>query len=101
MRQLSTKSIYSSPERMSILLALAVGPATGTEIGDRVIGDSLGGLHLQRSSLYRLLHDLSRKEFIQGEPNYNLTPKGWRTLEYELKNVEQYYRILKIRLSPG
>ncbi len=100
MRASSTKSISLSPERLAILLALAYTPASAPDIAGQVVADSVGNLYLKGTSFYRMLHELERKSFITNSPVYDLTPKGWRTLEHELQRVETYRRHLKIRLSP-
>jgi DNA-binding PadR family transcriptional regulator len=101
MRKNSSKPISQSPERIAILLALAHRSAAAPEISDQIISDSVGSVYLVKSTLYRLLHELEHKGYTVAQSQiYDLTPRGWRTLEIELGRVEQYRQLLQIRLSP-
>lgn len=78
-----------------------------SELKRSVPADSVGRVYVKRSSLYRLLKDLVNKAYItkqhdghSGLTYYDLTPKGWHTLEHELPRLEQYVRLLRLRLSP-
>jgi DNA-binding PadR family transcriptional regulator len=99
MRILSSKSIFDSPERLAILLALADGPNIAPAIAEKVIADTMGH-YIQKTSLYRHLHQLEHKGYLKGGPVYSLTPKSWKVLEQELHRAKHYHQLLQVRLSP-
>ena len=85
-------------EKMAILAALAAGPMDRAAIAFSIIGDTIGGLVLSKSSFYRHIKDLEGGGYIEVNGPLRLTDKGWRTLHQELKRIEQQRLILKTRL---
>jgi DNA-binding IclR family transcriptional regulator len=74
-----------SHERLAIMLAVAAGPVSASEITRQAIADSTGLLVLKRSSLFRLLLELAGRGLIarHGQDSYRLTERGWKLLELE------------------
>ena len=98
---------YPVDKTFSILLALASGPATGSEIGQQVSADTLAANYLQKSSLYLLLKRLAKEGLIvRVEPTqistsqtYHLTRKGWKVLERSVSQLDNQLQFVRSRLD--
>ena len=91
----------------SVLLALAEGPATGAEIGQQILGDTLAANYMQNSSLYLLLKGMTKDKLITHtetgqRPTYKpfrLTPKGWKVLERGIPQLESQLQLTRERIN--
>lgn len=98
---------YSVDKTFSILLALASGPATGSEIGHQVSADTLAANYLQKSSLYLLLKHMTKENLITRIKHiqrptyqpYRLTPKGWKVLERGVPQLEAQLQFARERIN--
>jgi len=97
-RHRTGKNAPLSYERLAILVAVAPGPIIKAQIGDTVMGDTAGRIAISKSSLYRLINELTETGYLQSAGTYSLTDKGWRALHLELQRIEQQRLILKQRL---
>ena len=103
---------YPVDKTFSILLALANGPATGSEIGQQVSGDTLAANYLQKSSLYAMLKRLTADRLIeqldfasytqhtkrQTFRPFHLTQKGWQALERGIPQLEMQLQLTRKRI---
>jgi hypothetical protein len=97
MRRPSYTHIPLSHERLAILLAFAGGAYTPAEVARQIIGDSVGGILIRRSSYFRLINELNERGYID-LTTYRLTEKGWKTIEHEAFRTEQWSRLARQRL---
>lgn len=92
------KHVPLSYDRIAILTAVATGPIDRARVAQVVIGDTVGTVVIQKSTLYHHIQELTEKGYLQRSGALTLTAKGWRTLHGELARLVQQHRILKQRL---
>ena len=97
-RRATTKLSPLSYERIAILTAVAAGPISKARIADAVLADSVAAIVIKLSTTYFPISELTKAGYLQINGSYTLTDKGWRTLQNELKRIEQQRLILKTRL---
>ena len=98
---------YPVDKTYSILLALAAGRATGAEIGQQVLADTLGSSYMQSSSLYLLLNTMVKSKLIEYSHNtqlqaskpLQLTPQGWKVLERSIPQLEKQLQLVRQRIN--
>jgi DNA-binding PadR family transcriptional regulator len=86
----------ASSAQFFILLALMVEPNHGQGIVAQVLGDTVGGLVIAKSTIYDVLKDLEKKKFISsreperktGPREYRITAEGRDALRYALRLYE-------------
>jgi DNA-binding PadR family transcriptional regulator len=77
-----------SRDVFAILVALAHGEQTGSEIQSRIIGDTVG-VYVRASSIYTALHRLKEIGLVEARSKaYRLTDKGWHELKVETRTFE-------------
>jgi|GEM_PF-3826703 len=99
--------LYPVDKTFSILLALALGPAIGAEIGQQVSADTLAFSYMQPSSLYLLLSRMLKSKLIeysqstqlQTSKPLQLTPKGWKALERSIPQLESQLQFARRRIN--
>ena len=91
-RQLVTRDTFA------ILVALAAGHQTGSEVQSRVISDTPGS-YLRTTSLYTTLHRLEEMNLVESHSKrYTLSDKGWQVLRTETQTFESLVKQAKNRI---
>jgi DNA-binding PadR family transcriptional regulator len=98
---------YPVDKMFSILLALAVEPASGREIGQKVLADTHASSYMQSSSLNLLLERMRKVMLIepaeiapdQADIVFRLTPKGWDVLERGIPQLEHQLQAVRERID--
>lgn len=98
---------YPIDKTFSILLALAEGPATGSEIGQQVSADTLTANYLKNSSLYLTLERMRVTKIIEPSEKtpdstykpFQLTQKGWKVLERSIPQLETQLQFARERIN--
>jgi DNA-binding PadR family transcriptional regulator len=95
MRRPITRDIFA------ILVALADGEQTASEIQSQIVGDTVG-LYVRNSSLYTALHRLEEMGLVRLRGKwYALTEAGWHWLRVETRTFEELVTQAKGRIIRG
>jgi DNA-binding PadR family transcriptional regulator len=100
-REKSDERIMGLPVGFHILLALGAGPATGSEIAQRILGDTLGR-YVSSMSLYDELHRLEERGWVMRwhagwQRQVRLTPEGERRLKLGVRDLQRALEIARER----
>jgi DNA-binding PadR family transcriptional regulator len=105
------KIIPLTPQQLQIMVALALGPATGYDVRRQVEGDTQANMKLASGSVYPALKRLRQLCVIQAIADrpyspldvssrvYELTQVGEQVLEWELERIERAAELGRERLE--
>jgi DNA-binding PadR family transcriptional regulator len=98
---MSSSSIPPTPLTLHILLALAAGEMTASEISAQITQDSNGAMILRVSSYYKALRRLLAEEMIEtgSGDRYRLTGKARRILGWERARLLPVASLLRMRID--
>jgi len=100
-REKSLQLSLQLPVGLLILMALAEGPAYGTQLARRIIGDTMGRL-VERSTLYDELARLEQRELVKRGPagwkrRIEITQKGESRLMLSVQELQLALEVAKKR----
>ena len=80
-------------ERLAVLVAIAQGEQSASEIQQQLIGDSVGAIYMRSSSLYYVLHlAVETGLAVENQGYYSLSDEGHEVLERQLTTMENLVR---------